>query len=179
MLADEPYEDGTASCRFRFVGYGYHFTQAQWTIGERRSHAACLLTSDQVNSFGQRHEAQVPLAQGNLAFQGNDGNPCVADSGSAVFTDGTNALVGILSALISEPDAQGNVPVCPTIESSIASVQAVDPHRQFIDAVTETCTHKATVFSCLNALGLSRQLNKTPSPPWLGPSFPKPRWEPG
>jgi hypothetical protein len=175
-LNDASNEVRPGGCDFRFVGYGYHWTRTQWTLSERRSHTACSLSFDQVQAFGNRYGSEVPIAPGNLAFQGHDGNSCIADSGSAVFVDGTNDLVGILSAMISAPDPEGDVPVCPAIESSIASVQSVYQQRHFIGAVTNTCTHKATVQSCLNALGISRQLHKTPSPVWLGPPFPKPRW---
>ncbi|MCB9707805.1 MAG: trypsin-like serine protease [Myxococcales bacterium] len=166
----------TLGCGYRLVGYGYHDSATQWLIGERRSYAACFLTTGQRAVFAARYASNLPVAPENFVFQGSDGNACLADSGSPVFIEGTRIIVGILSALISAPDPAGNMPVCPAIDSSLLSITPIDTHRHFISSVLQSCSHKALVRSCLNAVGIMRQLNQTPTPPWRSPPFPHAQW---
>jgi len=144
-------------CKYRVVAYGRTENSTDSANPPRKSTALCAtnLTTD------------------TFLVQGNNSGICFGDSGSPVFFDGTNRVVGVITSILTQtntadsdasPCAFGNIAVVVRADANKSMIEdsltAIDQNTQELTVVDGT-TVEVVSDTLLARIGLSRLENLT------------------
>lgn len=142
-------------CKYRVVAYGRTENETDTGNPPRKSSPLCASN----------------ITRDTFLVEGNNSGICFGDSGSPVFFDGTNKVVGVITSILKEngdtsdsPCAFGNVAVVVRADSNKSliedSLTAIDQNTQELSIVDGT-TVEVVSDTLLARIGLGRLENLT------------------
>lgn len=142
-------------CKYRVVAYGRTENSTDSNNPPRKSTALCATS----------------ITNDTFLVQGNNSGICFGDSGSPVFFDGTNRLVGVITSILkpagdtsADPCGFGNTAVVVRTDANKSliedSLTAIDQNPQELNIVDGTTVEVASD-TLLARIGLDRLNNLT------------------
>ncbi|MEP7103599.1 MAG: trypsin-like serine protease [Candidatus Dojkabacteria bacterium] len=142
-------------CKYRVVAYGRTENETEAGNPPRKSTSLCASS----------------ITQDTFLVQGNNSGICFGDSGSPVFFDGTNKVVGLITSILKQngdtsdsPCAFGNVAVVVRADANKSMIEnsltAINQNTQELNVVDGT-TVEVVSDTLLARIGLGRLENLT------------------
>ncbi|MFS8131323.1 MAG: trypsin-like serine protease [Candidatus Dojkabacteria bacterium] len=143
-------------CKYRVVAYGRTENAGDSSQPPRKSTSLCATS----------------ITQDTFLVQGNNAGICFGDSGSPVFFDGTNRVVGVITSILKQPGSSDTASPCDFNNTAVVvradanksmiedSLTAVNQNTQELTVVDGT-TVEVVSDTLLSRIGLSRLENLT------------------